>query len=87
MIYLLDTNAAIALLKEHPQMLNHVRRVGQSTLPKVHQKISGCFRSKDGADIFCRVRSYLSICRKNNVSASQALTHLFDGLCQISFFE
>lgn len=32
MIYLLDTNAAIALLKEHPQMLNHVRRAGQSTL-------------------------------------------------------
>ena len=32
MIYLLDTNAAIALLKEQPQMLNHVRRVGRSTL-------------------------------------------------------
>jgi tRNA(fMet)-specific endonuclease VapC len=32
MIYLLDTNAAIALLKEHPQMLHHVRRVGQSAL-------------------------------------------------------
>jgi len=32
MIYLLDTNAAIALLKEHPQMLSHVRRVGQSAL-------------------------------------------------------
>ena len=32
MIYLLDTNAAIALLKEHPQMLNHVRRAGRSTL-------------------------------------------------------
>ena len=48
-------------------------------MTKVHQKISGCFRSKDGADIFCRVRSYLSTCRKNNVSASQALTHLFDG--------
>ena len=32
MIYLLDTNAAIALLKEHPQMLNHVHRVGRSTL-------------------------------------------------------
>lgn len=32
MIYLLDTNAAIALLKEHPQMLHHVRRVGRSAL-------------------------------------------------------
>ena len=32
MIYLLDTNAAIALLKEHPQMLIHVRRVGRSAL-------------------------------------------------------
>jgi transposase len=48
-------------------------------MTKVHQKISGCFRSQEGADIFCRVRSYLSICRKNNVSASEALTLLFDG--------
>jgi len=32
MTYLLDTNAAIALLREHPQMLHHVRRVGRSTL-------------------------------------------------------
>ncbi|MEQ1559428.1 MAG: type II toxin-antitoxin system VapC family toxin [Methyloglobulus sp.] len=32
MIYLLDTNAAIALLKEHELLLNHVRRVGQPSL-------------------------------------------------------
>jgi transposase len=49
-------------------------------MTKVHQKISGCFRSPDGADIFCRVRSYLSTCRKNDVSATQALTLLFDGV-------
>lgn len=48
-------------------------------MTKVHQKISGCFRSQDGADIFCRVRSYLSTCRKQNVSASHALSLLFAG--------
>jgi transposase len=49
-------------------------------MTKVHQKISGCFRSQQGADIFCRVRSYLSTCWKNVVSATQALTLLFDGV-------
>jgi transposase len=48
-------------------------------MTKVHQKISECFRSKDGADIFCRVRSFLSTCRKNSLSASEALTLLFAG--------
>ncbi len=48
-------------------------------MTKVHQKISGCFRSQDGADIFCRVRSYLSTCAKNNVSSSDALNLLFEG--------
>lgn len=32
MRYLLDTNIAIALLKENPIVLQHVRRVGQSSL-------------------------------------------------------
>ena len=48
-------------------------------MTKVQQKISGCFRSLDGAKIFCRVRGYLSTCRKQNISASQALNLLFEG--------
>lgn len=48
-------------------------------MTKVHQKISGCFRSMMGAMIFCRIRSYLSTCQKNAVSATEALTLLFKG--------
>ncbi len=48
-------------------------------MTKVQQKISGCFRSMQGAKIFCRVRSYLSTCRKQGMTATEALTLLFQG--------
>lgn len=48
-------------------------------MTKVQQKISGCFRSMDGARIFCRVRGYLSTCRKQGLSASQAMQLVFEG--------
>ncbi len=48
-------------------------------MTKVQQKISGCFRSMEGAKIFCRVRSYLSTCRKQGMSATRALNLLFQG--------
>ena len=48
-------------------------------ITKVQQKICGGFRSMEGVKIFCRVRSYLSTCRQHGVSATEALTLLFQG--------
>ena len=46
---------------------------------KVQQKISGSFRSWDGATFFCRIRGYLSTCEKHNISSADALKILFNG--------
>lgn len=46
-------------------------------MAKVHQKISGCFRSMEGTEMFCRIRGYLSTCRKQGMSATQAIERVF----------
>ncbi len=48
-------------------------------MTKVQQKISGCFRSEQGARMFCLIRSYLSTCRKQGIKSSRALSLLFNG--------
>ena len=46
-------------------------------MTKVHQKISGCFRSFRGAQIFCRMRSYLGSMQKQGMNAGKAMDLLF----------
>jgi transposase len=46
-------------------------------MSKLQQKISGCFRTSLGADIFCRVRGYISTLRKQGHHLLSALYSLF----------
>jgi hypothetical protein len=46
---------------------------------KVQQKISGTFRSAQGACSFCRIRSYISTVKKNNLSVINAIQNAIDG--------
>jgi transposase len=52
---------------------------GTLRMSKLQQKISGCFRSLEGARRFCSVRGYVSTCRKHGISPSEALRLLFEG--------
>jgi transposase len=46
---------------------------------KLKQKISGTFRSLEGAQMFCRIRGYISTLRKQGVNVLEAIRQVFLG--------
>jgi transposase len=48
-------------------------------MPKLKQKVSGCFRAAHGLQAFCTIRSYLASLRKQQRSLLEALSQAFAG--------
>jgi transposase len=48
-------------------------------MEKVHQKISGCYRSLASAKMFFALRSYKMTCQRNGVNGYQAIVNAFEG--------
>jgi len=46
-------------------------------MPKLKQKVSGCYRSIAGAQAYCSIRSYIGTLQKQSRDLMQALTMLF----------
>ena len=53
-------------------------RVGRVREPLL-QKVSGCFRTEEGAAEFCRLRSYVSTMKKQGHSVMETIRSLFAG--------
>jgi transposase len=48
-------------------------------MPKLKQKVSGCFRAEAGVQNFATIRSYLSTLRKQSADIFQSLVLTFQG--------
>nr|MBV0878217.1 transposase [Noviherbaspirillum sp. L7-7A] len=48
-------------------------------MPKLKQKVCGCYRSFAGAQAYCSIRSYIGTLQKQSKDLIQALTMLFSG--------
>ncbi len=76
---LIDYEAQTLLFLENPNVpFTNNRAENDIRMTKVQQKISGCFRSEDGARQFCRIRSYLLTCHRHDMTSSEALNLVFN---------
>lgn len=73
LIRLRDYRDAVLVFLHHPQVpFDNNLAERDLRMMKVKQKISGCFRTWPGAEVFAAVRSYLATARKQGISMLKA---------------
>ena len=66
-------------ITDHRVPFDNNRAERDIRMPKLKQKISGCFRTTHGFEAFCIIRSYLASLRKQELPLFQTLAFTFLG--------